>query len=128
MSKLGKICTRATKSGDQLEGHLASLEYNFRFRLNPVRDKNGPDTPSYRIMSFNDSGVEVDIGAVWMRKAARGPHVGGEFMSLTFDDPQFRPPLNVAAYPASTTGEWDIVHRQRQNKPGRQGNSRPPLG
>jgi uncharacterized protein (DUF736 family) len=121
MSNLGKIYTRATKSGDQLEGHLASLEYNIRFRLDPVADRNGPDTPSHRIMSFNDSGVEVDIGAAWLRKAKRGYHAGSEFISLTFDDPQFRPPLNVAAFPASDPGEWDIVHRQRQSKSGRQG-------
>jgi uncharacterized protein (DUF736 family) len=118
MSHLGKIYTKATKSGDQLEGHLASLEYDIRFRLEPVTNGNGWDAPSHRIMAFNKSGVEVDIGAAWRREAKRGDHKGNEFFSLTFDDPQFRPPLNVAAFPASRPGEWDVVHRQRQSKHG----------
>jgi len=121
MSNLGKIYTKATKSGDQLEGHLASLDYNIQFRLTPLANGSELDAPTHRIMSFNDAGVEVDIGAGWKRKARRGDHMGKEFFSLTFDDPHFGPPLNVAAFPASEPGEWDIVYRQRQSKPGKQG-------
>jgi uncharacterized protein (DUF736 family) len=116
MSNLGKIYAKTTKSGDQLEGHLASLEHSLRFRFVPVTDGDGRDAPSHRIMAFNRSGVEVDIGAAWRREAKRGDHMGKEFFSLTFDDPQFRPPLNVAAFPASRPGEWNIVYRQRQSK------------
>ena len=119
MSLLGKIYTKATNSGDQLEGYLASLIYNIQFRLVPVTNGSGPDAPSHRIRSFNDAGIEVDIGGCWKKKAKRGDHVGKEFFSLTFDDPHFSPPLNVAAYPASNPGEWNIVYRHRASKPGR---------
>jgi uncharacterized protein (DUF736 family) len=128
MSILGKIYTKATNSGHQLEGYLASLDYNIQFRLAPVANESRPNAPSHRIMSFNDSGVEVDIGSCWLKAAKRGDHIGKQFFSLTFDDPHFSPPLNVPAYPASNPGEWDIVYRQRQSKPANKERTSPPLG
>jgi uncharacterized protein (DUF736 family) len=118
MSTIGKIQRRATKSGDLWEGYVSTLIYNFRFRLVPAPNSSNPNAPKYHVVTRNNAGIDVVIGAAWVKTTKRGKNEGEDFFTLTFDDPSFPKPLNVAAFKNPDTADYDISFRRRQDKGG----------
>ena len=115
MSTIGRIQRRATKGGDLLEGYISTLIYNFRFKLVAAPTSANPNAPKYHIVTRNNAGIDVVIGAAWVKTIKRGEKEGDEFLTLTFDDPSFPKSLNVAAFKNSDTGDYDVVFRRRQD-------------
>ena len=74
------------------------------------------EAPAYRVIAISDAGVEVDIGAVWVKSMKKPGREGEEFLSLALDDPSFPKRLNVAAFKDPVTGEWNIMFRRRQDR------------
>ena len=116
MSIIGHIRRKPGKSEDVLEGDISTLLHNFRFRLIRMLKSDNPSAPGYRAVTWNDNGIEIDIGAAWIKHIKRGEHEGDEFLTLTFDDPSFPNRLNVAAFKNDQTGDWDIMFRRRQDR------------
>ena len=114
MSIIGKVQQKTTKRGDELEGYVSTLQFNFRFRLARIPKTENPKAPAYRIVSWSDSGVEVEIGAAWIKTMTKAGREGEEFLTLTFSDPSFPKPLNVAAFKSADSSDWDITFRHRQ--------------
>lgn len=119
MSTIGKIQRRQTRTGDALEGHISTLQYSFRFQLVPAAKSGNPSAPKYQIVTTNNSGATVVIGAAWVKTIKRGNKEGEEFLTLTIDDPSFPKSLNVAAFQNSDAGDWDITYRRRQESAAR---------
>lgn len=116
MSTIGTIQRGATKSGDVLEGYISTLTYNFRFKLVPAPNSQNPNAPRYHIITRNSAGIDVVIGAAWVKIIKRGEKEGEEFLTLTFDDPSFPKSLNVAAFKNADGGDYDVTFRRRQDK------------
>ena len=117
MSTIGRIQRRTSKTGDVWEGNVSTLIYNFRFRLVAAPTSANPMAPKYHVVTKNNAGMEVIIGAVWVKTIKSGAREGEEFFTITFDDPSFPKSLNVAAFKNPDTGDYDITFRRRQDKP-----------
>ena len=116
MSVIGKIHRKQTKQGEVLEGYLNTLKHSFRFRLMPLPKTQSSNSPTFRIATWNDAGIETDIGLAWVKEMKKSGREGEEFLTLTFDDPSFSKSLNVAAFKNPDTGDFDITFRRRQER------------
>jgi uncharacterized protein (DUF736 family) len=116
VTAIGRIQCRQTRNGDILEGHVATLLHSFRFHLIRAPKSDNPNAPSYRIVTWSNAGIEVVIGAAWIKTIKRGDRAGEEFLTLTFDDPSFSRSLNVAAFKNGENDDYEITYRRRQER------------
>ncbi len=70
--------------------------------------------PSHQIFTRNRTGAIVPIGSAWLKTIQRGESTGKRFFTLSIDYPGLPAPLNVAAFPSGTEGEWNISWRRRE--------------
>lgn len=116
MSYIGKIETKQTAKGERLVGYLSTLDVDLSFQLGPAPPSDNPNAPSHTITAWNRSGVEVPVGSAWTKTMTKVGREGERFLTLSFDDPSFSKPLNVAAFLNPDTGHWDITFRRRQDR------------
>jgi uncharacterized protein (DUF736 family) len=110
--QIGKLLKRTMDGQDILEGHISTLNMNLKFRLQRNDNKQSENAPDYSIVSNGASG-EASIGSVWVKVMNKIGIEQEEFFSMTFDDPSFPHPLNVAAFKVGES-HWNIVWRRRQ--------------
>ena len=116
MNSIGQVRRKTTKHGEVLEGHVSTLLHNFTFQLERLPKSENPNAPTYRAVTWNSAGVQVVIGAAWLKTMKKAGREGEEFLSLTFDDPSFEKPLNLAAFKSANGEWWDITYRRRQDR------------
>ena len=117
MTTIGKLRKRTgiVVDGEILDGQISTLELELRFTLVRNEQARSENAPQYRIVARNRAGVAVAIGAAWLKRK-RGAEQGRDFLSMTFNDPSFARPLNVAAFPSDVPEEWNILYRRRQSR------------
>jgi uncharacterized protein (DUF736 family) len=116
MSVIGHLRSRSTNAGEILEGDLSTLLHTLRIRLEYLPKTDKPTAPAYRVVAWNNAGIEVVVGRAWLKTMNKTGREGEEFITITLDDPSFPKPLNVAAFKNSDTGNWDIAFRRRQDR------------
>jgi uncharacterized protein (DUF736 family) len=110
MTTIGTIQETNTNGFKEMKGQISTLHLNISFKLIPNKQKSNPNDPSYSISTASLNGIDVQIGSVWEKSCQNSDDV---FLSMTFDDPSFNQPLNVAAF-ENNPNRWDIVWRRRQ--------------
>lgn len=114
--KIGQMKSKDTASGQILEGAISTLENDISFFAVKLPAATNPNAPSHKLCAWNRNGAEVQIGSAWTKAVKSAERYGDEFLTLTFDDPSFEKPLNVAAFKNAETGDWDIMFRRRQSR------------
>jgi uncharacterized protein (DUF736 family) len=110
MTTIGTITETTTNGFKEMKGQVSTLHLNISFKLISNQQKSNPNDPSYSINTASLNGSDVKIGSVWEKSRQNSDDV---FLSMTFDDPSFNQPLNVAAF-KNNPDHWDIVWRRRQ--------------
>jgi uncharacterized protein (DUF736 family) len=113
---IGHLKENTGTSGKFLVGSISTLILSLAIELHPAPKSQNGKGPAYLIYAWGESGVRVEVGAAWVKTMVRGANAGDEFLTLTLDDPSMKQALNVAAFKNSTTGNWDITFRRRQEK------------
>lgn len=110
-----KHCTEGEVCG---KGSLATLLIGFKFNVVMAAGAVGGDQPAIKFYAVNPLGESVEIGAGWLKEIQHGDQAGRRFYSITFDDPSFDKPLNVAAWPVEgQDGKFGITFsRPRQQQ------------
>jgi uncharacterized protein (DUF736 family) len=119
--QIGKITRFKSDSEENnllFTGNFHTMEFSidyFELIRNPFRS---PDTkrPDYLIYGRNAKADKVEIGAGWHREFLR-EGIKGEMISLTFDDPSFKNPINVTAFKGDDEDSWPITWRRERAKP-----------
>ena len=114
MSKIGSLIEVENEGEIEFDGQIRTLAHDFDFRMIGNPDQNGMGSPDYLILTKVSSGHEVPIGAAWRRKPKR--YGENDFLSITFDDPSFEKPLNVAAFVQPDGRNWVITWRRRMER------------
>jgi uncharacterized protein (DUF736 family) len=114
MSTIGTLTE--TKPGEVFKGNLNTLEISLVFEIRRVKLSGNPNAPTHAIFAWGKSGAEVPVGAAWLKTIKKLGREGEEFLSLTFSDPSFGRPFNVAAFKSEMAGEWNIIFRHRPEK------------
>ncbi|MFT3674218.1 DUF736 family protein [Aestuariivirga sp.] len=115
MAKIGSL--KETKPGQLYEGEVNTLQLSVRFEVRKLLlSSDNPNAPTHAIVAWNNDGIEVPIGSAWMKTMNKPGREGTAFMSMTFSDPSFAKPLNVAAFKTAEGNSWDVVFRHRQDK------------
>ena len=114
MSNVGYL--KEVKPGELFKGELNTLDISVVFEIRRLKASANPNSPTHTILSWGKNGVEVPIGAGWLKQIKKPGREGEEFLSLTFSDPSFGKPFNVAAFKSEIEGEWHIVYRHRQER------------
>jgi uncharacterized protein (DUF736 family) len=115
MSKIGMIEERQNANGLVLAGSIQTMELSFNFFLEAAAASDNPSAPSHRICAWSKSGEAVPVGSAWTKQITKPGREGETFFTLTFDDPSFDRPLNVAAFKNAQSGNWDVMFRRRQD-------------
>ena len=111
MSVIGKLNMNGPKGYP--EGYIQTLQLKLSFWLEETY-LDGHNTPFYMIVTSSPGG-STQIGAVWKKTFQKPGQPMAEFFSMTFDDPSFPHPLNVAAF-KNSAGEYEISYRRRQDR------------
>ena len=93
-------------------GQIRTLDYSLDFVMRTNEDIRNPTSPSYLVFAKAKTGSDVHVGNCWTRQPKSNGLSGREFFSLTFDDPSFERPLNVAAF-TDDGKRWRISWRRR---------------
>lgn len=111
--QIGTIKKTNFESQEKLEGQINTLKMNLKFELRENENRQSMNAPNFSIVGTAKHG-EVLIGNAWIKTINKIGEAPKEFFSMTFDDPSFEHPLNVAAFP-NGDDEWQITWRRRQN-------------
>lgn len=115
MAKVGTL--KEIKVGEVFEGQINTLDLSLPFEIRKIlASSSNPKAPSHAILAWNKDGIEVPIGSAWMKTINKPGREGEQFLSLTFSDPSFGKPLNVAAFKSETENAWNILFRHRQDR------------
>ena len=98
MSYIGSIEKILNTGVTEYWGYLSTLELDIKFVIRENEDQRSPNSPTHLIIAKSKNGSEVQIGNAWLRTPKALSTGAYEFFSLTFDDPSFNKPLNVAAF------------------------------
>ncbi len=110
MTTIGTIQETDINGFKELKGQISTLHLNINFKLIKNKQKSNPNDPTYMINTQSLNGSDVQVGSVWEKSCQNSEDI---FLSMTFDDPSFDKPLNVAAF-KNNPERWDIVWRRRQ--------------
>jgi uncharacterized protein (DUF736 family) len=95
--------SRAKYRGNILLG--TRINEAFVLASNP-RKSGESDAPDYVIYALgNGAPTARQLGSAWLKNSSRG----GDFLSLTFDDPDWTAPLYVTAFKQDLSADWRIV-------------------
>ncbi len=97
----------------ELLGHIKTMEFEADIKIRRGDPSNNPDAPTHSVSARSPKGNFVPVGSAWTKKIVNGPNAGGEFLSVTLDDPSFEHPLNFAVF-QKENGQWNAVWRRRQ--------------
>jgi len=97
----------------ELSGHIKTMEFEASIKIRRDDPSNNPDAPTHSVSARSPKGNYVPVGSAWTKKIVNGPNAGGEFLSVTLDDPSFEHPLNFAVFQEGN-GQWNAVWRRRQ--------------
>lgn len=114
MPTIGNL--KETKLGELFKGSISTLDISQVFEIRKLKKTLNENAPTHDILAWSKGGTEVSIGSAWMKTMNKAGREGEPFLSLTFTDPSFGKPLNVAAFKTEAEGTWDIVFRHRQDK------------
>lgn len=97
---------------------------------NPRRDLQGKNAPAYDVLR-RASGTKDPFnpsGAAWIKNSENVD--GGDFLSITMDDPDWDSPLNLAAFPGKDAAQpWQVQwSRPRRDLPARSRTETPDEG
>lgn len=116
MLAIGSIQTIEERGYVQHRGEIHTLDLDLDFWLETNSASSSDAAPAFTIFAKSRSGRTVRIGSAWKKTIKTARRAGEEFLSLTFDDPSFPAPLNVAAFKTDRQGAWDITWRRRQDR------------
>jgi len=97
----------------ELSGHINTMEFEASIKIRRDDPSNNPDAPTHSVSARAPSGSYVQVGSAWTKQIVNGPNSGGEFLSVTLDDPSFEHPLNFAVFREGNR-QWNAVWRRRQ--------------
>lgn len=113
--KFGVLNFNASSDQVPFSGKIACRQLNakLQLRLEPSRSQNAPDFSVWA----NEGNGAFQIGSAWRKSSQNCP----EFLSMTFDSPDFDAPLNLTAFPADASGSvfdivWERPKQSRQKK------------
>ena len=87
----------------------------FALTTNP-RAKAESDAPDYDIYALaNGQLTGRQLGAAWLKNSQRAG--GGDFLALTFDDPDWPAPVYVTAFSQDNSQDWRIVWSRPRRQP-----------
>jgi uncharacterized protein (DUF736 family) len=116
MSKIGTIEEVLNNDEKELWGYIRTLTFDLNFQMARNPDRNGMNSPDYLISTKSLQGHLVPIGVAWLKKPKRYGSDQSDFLSITFDDPSFIEPLNVAAFIQDDGKNWNVTWRRRQER------------
>ena len=115
MSKIGNL--KEIKIGELYEGEINTLDLSLPFEIRKLTSSStNLKAPTHVILAWNKNGIEVPVGSAWAKTINKPGREGEQFLSITFSDPSFGKPLNVAAFKSETENVWSIVFRHRQDR------------
>ena len=114
MAKIGTL--REIKLGELFKGDINTLDISETVEIRKLKKQQSENAPTHGIFAWNKNSAEVQIGSGWMKTMNKAGREGEQFLSLTFSDPSFGKPLNVATFKTEVEGSWDIVFRHGQDK------------
>lgn len=112
MRIIGNITRNPFNNG--YKGKVNTMNINFNFFMQEISDKKSDKTPDFNIFLSNGTNEPPSIGAAW-KKVSNKNEKRTEFFSISFDDPSFDKPLNVAAFPDGSDS-WNITWDRKQEK------------
>src|SRR5690348_3870057 len=111
MSQIGKFAiNKSNAEPGEIVGHgyIKTLAISFTFDIEQAEGATGDNKPALRFHVRDGS----EIGSGWKKKTATTTDGvrEREFYSLTFDDPSFAAPMNLAAWPNDQQpGQFNII-------------------
>jgi uncharacterized protein (DUF736 family) len=106
MATIGHLLKNADGT---LTGQVNSTQRSVKLRVEPNREKDGDQSPDYRIFAVT-SDAYCEIGGAWTKQ-----HEGRSYLSMSMDDPDWKSPLSCAAFPAKDRpNEYDVVWNRPQ--------------
>lgn len=98
-------------------GMLMTLQARYEISMDPIeRPADAPpateDSPTHKI-TMRGGGAE--LGVAWMREISRGDHEGEPMFSIALNHPDLPEwASNLAAFPRSKQGDYEIQHQRRR--------------
>jgi uncharacterized protein (DUF736 family) len=123
VGKLKVLTTRPKAGGSPIFsaiGVFLTLTARYDIQMDPIeRAEDAPpatdDTPTHKITM---RGGSAEIGVAWMREITKGEHEGEPMFSIALNHPDLPEwAANLAAFPRSKNGDYEIQHQRRRAQP-----------
>jgi uncharacterized protein (DUF736 family) len=106
MATIGHLLKNADGT---LTGRIASTQRSVKLSVEPNRNKEGDQSPDYRVFAVTAEG-KCEIGGGWTKQ-----NDGRTYLSMLMDDPDWNSALSCAAFPAKDRpNEYDVVWNRPQ--------------
>jgi uncharacterized protein (DUF736 family) len=111
----GQLTHDPENQGYPFKGSIASPMISGRIALKPL-DKRSTNAPDFAVLkSSGPSTAPVEVGNAWVKKHKDGPKAGKDFLTITFDGPDFDKPFYVTAFRRDDNdAELDITWNRPQ--------------
>lgn len=103
-------------SASQMRGSLASSQRSVTLELEaiPANERQGEQSPDWRVFGIRDDGQPYELGGAWNKEMTEGQNKR-RYLSLSLDDPDWKSPLHVAAFPAKgKEATFDVIWNRPQ--------------